>query len=398
MPYEIRSPFSRSAAQRGSQPGTWRKRLLPIGEIDYQGRKLSFDRDYLEDLAGAYNARAYDQVPFQIAPDDNKHTNDPERFRGEVLGMDVQSDGLWITMKPTEAGDRLLTANPKLGVSARIVEDYARSDGQYYPAAIQHVLGTLDPRIPNLGAWERVELSNAVHPEVIIDLSTATFAGETQEGGTMPELNADQQDKLSRLLQLDPDRLGALLDSAEGDGNGAPAGDEMSDDDLVAVIGSMSDDEFGALMGEFDLGELGAEGELAGAGLSNDGGTALELANYRIAETERQMAILQGEHDRQAFENERRRLANLGVPPYITDLARPMLEGTGHTIDLANGQQVDGGLIMRKVLTEFGRATSMLDLSGEIGSSMDEPTGGESQQAVQERDDIVSRFRGQVGI
>ena len=34
-------------------------------------------------------------------------------------------------------------------MSARIVEDYARSDGKFFTAAVQHVLGTLDPRIPD---------------------------------------------------------------------------------------------------------------------------------------------------------------------------------------------------------------------------------------------------------
>ena len=70
----------------------------------------------------------------------------------------------------------MLTANPKLGVSARIVEDYARSDGRHFPAAIQHVLGTLDPRIPGLGAWQAIEAASPV-PDTVIDLSAATFAG-----------------------------------------------------------------------------------------------------------------------------------------------------------------------------------------------------------------------------
>jgi hypothetical protein len=36
----------------------------------------------------------YDQVPFQLADASNAHSNDPERFRGEVLDMEVRHDGL----------------------------------------------------------------------------------------------------------------------------------------------------------------------------------------------------------------------------------------------------------------------------------------------------------------
>ena len=160
--------------------GTWRKRLLPVGQVEYKGMMLNFDRDYLEKLAKAFNSGAYDQVPFQLADHANTHTNDPERYRGEVLGMAVKDDGLYVTITTTPEGNALLEANPKLGVSARIVEDYARSDGNYYPAAVQHVLGTLDPRIPQLGSWEPVEMSNghAVGPDMVIDLSTSVWHGE----------------------------------------------------------------------------------------------------------------------------------------------------------------------------------------------------------------------------
>ena len=41
----------------------WRKRILPIGEISYQGRTLHFTRSYLAGLVRAWQDRAYDQVP-----------------------------------------------------------------------------------------------------------------------------------------------------------------------------------------------------------------------------------------------------------------------------------------------------------------------------------------------
>jgi hypothetical protein len=168
-------PAPGRAIELGSQ--LWRKRVLPVGDVAYKGRMLHFTPGYLAELASAFARRAYDQVPFQLATDANSHTNDPERTRGQVIDMEAGPDGLWITAKVTPDGERVLAANPGLGVSARIVEDYARSDGTHFPAAIQHVLGTLDPRIPGLGGWQAIETASVPGETPVIDLSSADWDG-----------------------------------------------------------------------------------------------------------------------------------------------------------------------------------------------------------------------------
>jgi hypothetical protein len=170
------TPFSWAgeAVELGNRQ--WRKKILPVGDVAYQGRMLHFTRDYLGKLAEAFRSRAYDQVPFQLADAKNTHTNDPERTRGQILDLELADDGLWALAEVTERGEQVLRDNPYLGVSARIVENYARSDGKFYPAAIQHVLGTLDPRIPQLGSWQPVDMAN--DGELIIDLSQSAWDGE----------------------------------------------------------------------------------------------------------------------------------------------------------------------------------------------------------------------------
>jgi hypothetical protein len=170
------TPFSWAGQATELANRQWRKRILPIGDVEYQGRVLHFTRDYLGKLADAFRSRAYDQVPFQLADSGNRHTNDPERFRGTITDLELADDGLYAVLDPTEAGEAVLRDNPHLGVSARIVEGYARSDGKFYPAAIQHILGTLDPRIPALGSWQPVEMSNG--PQFVIDLSASTWEDE----------------------------------------------------------------------------------------------------------------------------------------------------------------------------------------------------------------------------
>ena len=170
------TPFSWASPAIELSARHWRKKILPVGDVEYQGRTLHFTPDYLGKLADAFRSRAYDYVPFQLATTRNEHTNDPERTRGQILDLQVEDDGLYALAELTEAGEQVLRDNPMLGVSARIVENYARSDGKFYPAAVQHVLGTLDPRVPGLGAWSPVEMSNS--GGLVIDLSQAAWAGE----------------------------------------------------------------------------------------------------------------------------------------------------------------------------------------------------------------------------
>jgi hypothetical protein len=393
MPGAILTPFTgRSAEKIGNRQ--WRKLLLPVDDIQYGERTLHFTPEYLTGLAQAFNQKAYDQTPFQIADKDNSHTNDPERFRGEITGMEVQPDGLYVILEPTEAGNTLLEMNPKLGVSARIVEQYDRADGKYFPAAIQHVLGTLDPRIPSMGPWSAVEASNV--PDVVLDLSNLQFSGE--DVITMPELNAEQSAKLAKLLELPQDQIDALVQGMQ-----LP---ELSDDEITQLLGEgddqnqLSDEELATLLQaaeELDgQGLLDGEPALTGSSLSTSDVMAIELANARADENARQLSVITHELDEQRFIAERRRLADAGVPPYITDLARPLLEGAGRVVSLSNGGQADAGQIMRRVITEFAKAAQMLDMGIEMGSPMDEPE--QHTQAASVRDDIINRFHSQTGV
>ena len=136
--------------------------------------------------------------------------------------MKAQADGLYVTLQPTERGEAILRENPYLGVSARIVEQYQRSDGTFFPAAIQHVLGTLDPRIPNLGQWEPVNLASG-GSVITIDLSNLSFASEPVPADLLDGLSDDE---LADLIDV----LGEVEDGDYGDD------DELTDEELEALM------------------------------------------------------------------------------------------------------------------------------------------------------------------
>ncbi len=432
MTAAVLTPFTAAeAVELGNR--LWRKKVLPVGDVEYKGRLLHFTRDYLGQLAKAFTNRAYDQVPFQLADAANTHTNDPERTRGEIRGMELEDDGLYITAELTEDGERVLTANPKLGVSARIVEDYARSDGQHFPAAIQHVLGTLDPRIPGLGAWQAIEAASPV-PDTVIDLSASTFAGgdvpasssppapsspepapaaQEPPGRTddaMPDLDAltdEQKARLAQLLELPDDQLDALaagglvltpdeLLALTGSAEDGPGDDDTDEDEVAQEISAMTDEEFAAMQAAFEAEQH--QEEPVAAGLSAEAQFSIDLAVARQEETARELSVITARLREQDYQAEKRKLADLGVPPFITELARPLLEGSGRVVEMANGKSADAGQVMRQVLTQYAQQVKLLDLDVELGSPMDEPEDAGREQRDASREDIVSRYKQMTGL
>ena len=343
----------------------YRKKILPKGTIDYKGRKIVFDEAYLTDLATAFKEGAYDQTAFMLADESNRHTMDPERYRGEVKGVEVAEDGLWGTFELSAEAAKLVKENPKLGVSARIVEGYARSDGKVFPRAMQHVLGTLDPRIPGLGAWQEVALSGYDSQDEVLDLTAAEFEGDEDvakkdEGDLIDGLTRDEYEALLASLELDDE---------DGDENG-DEGDEDEDTGQGAGSGSR---------------------QMAGASLSNGGGNAIELANTEIATLKAKMAA-----DR--FDADKREYVRKGVPPALVELARPVLEAPdGFVLDFSNGvedKKVDAADVVRKLLDS---AVGYLDLAKEKGHALDFSAEADDKKTADEDAELLSLWAKQVG-
>lgn len=264
----VQAPFSwQPAIELGNRQ--WVKKILPIGSIEYKGRQLRFDRSYLSRLVDSFRSRAYDQVPLQLADSDNRHTNDPERTAGEITDLELRDDGLYALAHVTERGERVLTENPQLGVSARIVEQYSRADGKFFPAAVQHVLATLDPRVTGLGAWQPVDMSN--DGGLVIDLSSSYFAND------QPPAYASDLDEL--IDGLDEAEALELLEAVYASDDG-----ELSDDELAAWVDSLDDDELASLEAEGGNETADAMGEFEQA-----------FSNSHATELARQAA---DEHDR----------------------------------------------------------------------------------------------------
>jgi hypothetical protein len=272
----LASPRDTGSAVELSQR-VYRKRILPKATINYRGRKITFDDQYLNDLATSYKDGAYDQVAFMLADSQNTHTLDPERFRGEIKDVEVGDDGLYGIFAVTPQMAMALEENPKLGVSARILENYERSDGKHFPRALQHVLGTLDPVIPGLGSWEEVALSNPVAGGTVLDLSATSYEElehmadraellkQVAEATDMTESDLEALDMTDDELEIFASAFGPAADAVEGADEELveePGQDELdleagpTDADIQAAVEALTDEELAELAAE-----LGVEDE-----------------------------------------------------------------------------------------------------------------------------------------
>jgi hypothetical protein len=335
----------------------WRKQILPLGSINYEGRQIRFDSEYHKQLVRNFRAGAYPQVPFQLADKDNAHTNDPERTRGELVDLRAEESGLYGYFKVTKP--ELLLNNQNLGVSCRIVENYAReSDGKFFGHSLQHVLGTLDPRVTGMRPWESVELASAVASETV-DLAATVWPEPDKDGAEMPDAKEDKHVVELSTAQLD--KLNRLLDEEDTEG------DELELDPEMFADGEDEEDE-----GPDDYVELdeGGDDDVVLATVNSLQRQVLELTNT-IEDRDNAFEIKQ--------------LAATGLAPSIIEAARPLLALGSGVVELANGSTVSPAgqtrTLLRAILELSQRGYATVELDREDGFTI----GGDSQETLRQQ-------------
>lgn len=324
---------------------TWRKQILPIGSINYQGTRKDFDLPYLKKLTEAFNAGAYDQVPVVFADGQNAHNEDPRNYAGEVKALELADDGLYGVIEFSDDGAKAVQANPRLGVSARIREMLQKADGRSFGAALRHVLLTMDPKVTGMQPWKPVDLSDYPN-EHVLDLSEFTFGEETEEE-TMGDTRSDVD-----LAELTDDEFIQLLDLAGGDepepedDEDDEDEDEGDEDDLQAVLNDMENDP------NLEDGDTGTT----------------NLSTSYNDESAEQLRRMQVDLAEQRWENERTKYIDQGVPPFLLDLATPVMTSPDAAVlDLADGDTVNATEVVRKMLQSVA---GIVPVNGELGHNV----------------------------
>lgn len=321
---------------------TYRKQVLPLDEtITYKGRKITFNREFLTDLAESFKKGAYDQVPFVFADAENAHNLDPERFRGEVVALDLAEDGLYATVTATEEGAKAIDANPRLGVSARIVEGIAKSDGRTFGRAINHVLATLNPRVVGMKPWETVDLSEDENTTETTDLTSESYTKEND----VATLKTKDGEKEINLADLSDEEFQQLLDLAA----------ESADDDDADEDDESNEDED-------DSNDDSNDGE-------EDDEDDNDSSDTDLSEEIKQFREFRAETAKKDWQRDRRQYVKDGVPPFLLDLAEPVLSGSVSTvIDLSDGTKTDASSVIRDMLDGV---KGVVDVRPELGHQID---------------------------
>jgi hypothetical protein len=371
MTTEVRTPFCTATVEL-ADGGLWKKQILAFRTIDYtdrQGnkRKITFDRQYGEDLIRAFKDGAYDQVPLQLADGDNRHNNSPLLTAGEMVGVELSADGSGVdaVLRTWGEGTRVVEQNPKIGVSARILENLDTSDGRHFPRAVQHVLATIDPQMKGMRPWQRVQSVDLAVGSVteFVDLSKATnersAAMPEQSGNTVTlELSAP----LAELLQKPEtaERLARMLEEDEG---------------LEALADQFGPDAFNEGDEDEEIDNEGDEDEEDVSLSYGPGSEAIELAHTQLATQGQQIVELTSQLNAQRTDAEISEFQREGLAPAVIEMARPLLAIESGAIELSNGvpgDAVDPGQVVRDVLnTVIELAQSghlMVDPNTEAGS------------------------------
>lgn len=349
-------------------PRMFRKTIMRPGHISKNGVELDVDRPFMEQLIANFTAGLRESVTLQLADRLNRHNEDPERVRGRLAGLELTPDDQLVgTFETSEAGAKVLETYPYIGCSPSIDLRFERADGRQAGPTLLHVAATTDPEVSQLGEWlalsadydQVIDLTapaEAPHTEATTSAGPGGEVTEPEEAGPVAQLN---EEELAAIRSVLPIFQKAIDEPAPPtvDKPDAPAPEvEFTDADIDAALDADDEPE-------------PAEPELVAA--SADHTEALNLAKARIDAQGIELARLRNERDLERYEAEKLTLAkDYGIPQDVTELARPLLFGTGRTVELSAGKQVDAGQVIRTVLHELGRRyAKALDLGAEYGTA-----------------------------
>ncbi len=374
----------------------FRKQLIRLGDLHYQGGTFPITEEYLDSVVKAFDARAVPAVPFQLADHGNRHTEDPERRRGTVVGLHRTPDGLDGVLELSDAGAAMVDEYPDLGVSVLVKHNRTTGEGLEFPAVLCHVLGTTDPVLTQLGPW-CPELAASNDTTDVLDLLALTAAPVNgaaplaTPGDPAPQKEAPTMADTATLTPEDVLALRSLASVAPalvklataptedpadtvGDAGQDPADTaldeqlEMTEADIKALADLIAlDDE-----------QDDTEDGMPLAASHDDDNDEVMALSQRLDEAEQHrrddalaLSQLRAERDETRYLAERDQLARqYGVHPSVTDIVRPLLEGSGQQLALSNGRNVDPAALIRKFVQEIS-TRPRLDLSQPKGYAAD---------------------------
>lgn len=165
---------------RKSTGRLFRKQILHEGSFIHPNnpsKKVVIDRKFAEDLIKNFKA-GDDIVQFPLVDDKNKHSEDPTRNLGEVVGLSYEPGrGVFADIDVRKHAEDV--GKTIIGGSAMIAMSYRNNvTGEVKSPVLLHVAATNRPYVPNLeGFKEILAMSDTTNDEDLVFLSESQQIG-----------------------------------------------------------------------------------------------------------------------------------------------------------------------------------------------------------------------------
>lgn len=155
---------------RGATGAVFRKHVLTLGPLHYGGKTLNLDDSFYGQLARNFdNKVSMTQVP--IADASNKHTEDPLRNAGEIIGLERKGDKVYtiVDIRDPDVAQRIRDKRI-MGASAMLAMNYedTRTGRKVGPTLLHHCL-TNRPHVLDLDPYEEIVAATADSADMEFD-------------------------------------------------------------------------------------------------------------------------------------------------------------------------------------------------------------------------------------
>jgi len=136
------------------------KHILSYGDLLYNGRKITIDDEFYQTLERNFKNNVCGIVQIPKVDDKNRHTEDPDRNIGEVIGLSQREGKIYAQLDARNEADADKLGKTLLGASALFHTDYldTRTQERVGPTLV-HVAVTNRPYVNELDDYQEILLS-----------------------------------------------------------------------------------------------------------------------------------------------------------------------------------------------------------------------------------------------
>lgn len=170
--------------RRKTSSRLFKKHILNKGTLLYPGAsggKVEIDDDFIDKMVQNFNNGVCDIVQVPLADSANRHTEDPDRNLGEVVGIEEQDGKVYALLDIRDEEKANKMGSTYLGASAQLFMDYTdTSTGQKVGPTLGHVCITNRPYVTGLEEYEEIIAASADNKDEVVLLTPKEPHGDSE--------------------------------------------------------------------------------------------------------------------------------------------------------------------------------------------------------------------------